>query len=515
MKGDGTLMRIQFAGDNIKGFQQYIRCFELAEPPENLAIRTRTRAGAFLNWFLYSPAGRLFGQACLIEEREKVWFVSRGKALPYGVFRDEPGAGSWSLLLICVDAGEQNSGAPWTLEITTEADGGLLFGKPPEERPAFYWMDDSGRVSRDYLLSVKRAERGWYKGDFHLHTDCSDGMMPPAQLQREAAVHALDFFAITDHNFFHTGWADDSIPVIPGLELTLDDGHINLFAPHELPEQLTMPEQLAMPEQLMTPQEPADGAYSINALIGAFRKSGALASVNHPFMEPWQVKNGELDLSLVNAIEVICDPTWKSAPQASEKAIAAFTVLWDQGIQLTGIGGSDLHNAPDRPYEGNETAPVIGLPATYLYAEALSIDALKTALLAHSAYVACGFRLELRAVRGGTSYPIGSRIPCDGNDEIAFTFALKDAGRPYTAQIVENGGKITPLSLDGNGSASFTRRWEDGYHWLRVDLRDDSGTLCGFTNPFYTGAREASKLLWRNLVELMPETNEEDPGDTF
>ena len=38
------------------------------------------------------------------------------------------------------------------------------------------------------------------KADLHLHTDFSDGVLPPPRLAALARAEGLDFFAITDHN---------------------------------------------------------------------------------------------------------------------------------------------------------------------------------------------------------------------------------------------------------------------------------------------------------------------------
>ncbi len=66
----------------------------------------------------------------------------------------------------------------------------------------------------------------FYKGDFHLHTNASDGKFTPSQLVKAAKVQQLDIIAITDHDTtkgleeaIATG-LDMGIKVIPGIELS-------------------------------------------------------------------------------------------------------------------------------------------------------------------------------------------------------------------------------------------------------------------------------------------------------
>lgn len=83
------------------------------------------------------------------------------------------------------------------------------------------------------LAKVVRAEPGWYRGDFHAHTNFSDGSLTLPQLVEVARAEGLDFFAITDHNrieafsqFGDTG----NLLVIPGMETAREvGGDFNVF----------------------------------------------------------------------------------------------------------------------------------------------------------------------------------------------------------------------------------------------------------------------------------------------
>ncbi|MGH4051060.1 MAG: PHP domain-containing protein [Clostridium sp.] len=64
------------------------------------------------------------------------------------------------------------------------------------------------------------------KGDFHLHTNASDGKLSPKELIHEASLSGLDIIAITDHDTtmnveegIREG-LNENIRVIPGIELS-------------------------------------------------------------------------------------------------------------------------------------------------------------------------------------------------------------------------------------------------------------------------------------------------------
>lgn len=340
---------------------------------------------------------------------------------------------------------------------------------------------------------IYNPARAWYRGDFHVHTACSDGKMPPSRVKQEAERRGLDFFAITEHNFFHTGLAGDAMPVISGMELTLEQGHFNIFVGEGLP---------LLPEGLRNGMIQLQG--SPGGFLKEYRASGAVVSVNHPFMVPWEVRDPDLDLSLLDAMEIICDPTWGTSAASAEKALKAFGILWDRGFRVTGLGGSDIHNPPEEPYEGSNAPGLIGLPSTWVLAEELSTAALLKAVTQRRVCVATDFRLEVFARCAAGEYPPGSRLPLRGGDsDVSVFVSVTDTGGTYRAEIVEDGMIKETAFVSGEPWVCFNRRWGKGCHWLRVDIRDAAGRLCGFANPFYSGDRKIEKTTWGELVELV------------
>ncbi len=72
---------------------------------------------------------------------------------------------------------------------------------------------------------VFNPKSGWYRGDFHVHTNASiDGEYSPTAVAKLARMEGLDFITITDHNTI-AGFSelDENLdfPIIPGIEVTL------------------------------------------------------------------------------------------------------------------------------------------------------------------------------------------------------------------------------------------------------------------------------------------------------
>lgn len=483
-------MIYQFKGDCTDGLSVSPLFFELEAGVTYLSVKAAVSKSSILQWYLYNPSGSLHGQGFHMGSGGTA-VMAPGRRMPYGASGCRLGEGCWVIWAVCLAAGEAGQDNTWALDITYGFDASGL--PEPEEAPAVSWLDCAGAIDGGYLRKSYCSAQAWYRGDFHVHTTCSDGKMPPSRINREARGQALDFFAVTDHNFIHTGWTDASIPVIPGVELTLREGHFNLFYNGTPP----------MFRQDFW-RNIADNADCAEILLKAAGE--AVISVNHPFMRPWEVKDGSLDASLPDAMEIICDPSWSTAAEAADKALKAFSILWNRGIRIAGIGGSDLHQPPEEPYEGSSLPVRIGLPTTWVLAEELSVPALLKGLTEHRVYVSMGFKLDVFAEYFGAIYAIGSHIPVADDNVVSFAFYLSNNDKLYYAELVENGVTTEKFTVDGHEPVCFIRKWNGCYHWLRIDIRDAEGRLCGFTNPFYSGEKETEKTTWGNLVELIEGT---------
>jgi hypothetical protein len=190
------------------------------------------------------------------------------------------------------------------------------------------------------------ADHQWLAGDFHSHTVHSDGSLEITELAALAAGRGLDVLAVTDHNTVshhaHLGTAGDhaGILMVPGQEVTTDNGHANCFGA----------------VGWIDFREPPD-RWQAEATA-----RGGVLSVNHPWA--W-------------------DCAWRMPLAGPADLVEMWHWTWDRRdtVPLTdwatfggrAIGGSDFH----RPHDG--IAP--GSPTTWLECADRSVEAVLDALL--------------------------------------------------------------------------------------------------------------------------------------
>ena len=114
----------------------------------------------------------------------------------------------------------------------------------------------------------------WYKGDFHTHTRLSDGKETLKNAMKKAADMQMDFYVPTEHNLMHTGWCGTSLCILPGIEVTTDKGHMNLFGITEMPKRI-------LDIVAHNGEDIVDGY--MEDTIREAREKGWLTSINHPF----------------------------------------------------------------------------------------------------------------------------------------------------------------------------------------------------------------------------------------
>ncbi|MGC1302808.1 MAG: CehA/McbA family metallohydrolase, partial [Caulobacteraceae bacterium] len=273
-----------------------------------------------------------------------------------------------------------------------------------------------------------REGAGWYRGDLHSHTAHSDGACrslsgkaipcPLFFTLKAAAEHQLDFIVVTDHNanshvndLAELSPYFDTLLAIPGREITTQDGHYNLLG-------------VAEPTAFVLG---AKATPTINALFDASRATGALISINHPEIPTgedclgcgWNAPN--TDYHRVQSIEVANGGIAADHDGAFDDGPKSGTAFWEallnRGYHLTGVGGSDNHDAVDG-HRG--TSPVgaqspVGTPTTVVYAEALSQPAILAGIRSGRVFVDVegahpGRVLDLTARSGAAQAVMGGAL---------------------------------------------------------------------------------------------------------
>ena len=113
------------------------------------------------------------------------------------------------------------------------------------------------------------------------------------------------FMLPTEHNLMHTGWCKTSLCVLPGIEVTTDKGHMNLFGITEMPEKIL--------EIVKHNGEEIIDTY-MDQTIAQAKQKGWIRSINHPFLTIWKWQFENTDLRDINCMEIINDPTYPDGP---------------------------------------------------------------------------------------------------------------------------------------------------------------------------------------------------------
>lgn len=328
---------------------------------------------------------------------------------------------------------------------------------------------------------VHQSGTGWYKGDFHSHTTMSDGQVSPEAVGSYLDYEDLDFTAITEHNLVAFGFRETGKMMLPSFELTLPGGHMNIHG-------------LKTPNLMATEKAVSDLFEGrLNSYLGVMGK-GAHVAINHMFMAPWDFQYSQLDLTLINAIEVLCDPTYKTAPEANDKAVAFLDFLWTKGFKIYAIGGSDSHNLYASPYEGSTLPSVYGDPGTYVHCQDLSVANVLAALRHGHSYVARFFRLDIDmgGLLPGDIVPEGQKRP--------YRVSLS-SHHPYVADktftgrfIVDNKvvmeKRLSPEDREMALEDIEAYLGEASWTWLRFGLYDGDGHVIAYVNPVYRGMKK-------------------------
>lgn len=347
------------------------------------------------------------------------------------------------------------------------------------------------------LIKVLDPRPGWYRGDFHLHTTCSDGHHPPAKLAQLAKDEGLDFIAATDHNAidsFSEFGADPALLVIPGIEVTVTDGHWNVFGVTEMQEWL---EKVCVGRMSFSLK--ATGL-TTNALLRQTSDLGLLNSLNHPLLKPWEWRDGSTALQYVNCLEIWNDPLWPDNEHANPHAVALWTAWLNAGYRMTAIGGSDFHFLPGESpgYPGERP----GLPTTHVYAQELSGAGILAGVRTQRAYVSMGPVLTFKARASGKDADIGGDLGIiDG--EVTLTAAAHETQKGCQLRLVKRGRTIAQTAVNGDLEAEFSDiPGPDRPAWYRLEVMAPDGRVLALTNPIYTGPRQRPKpRVYGNFVQ--------------
>ncbi|MFN8457044.1 MAG: CehA/McbA family metallohydrolase [Anaerolineae bacterium] len=336
------------------------------------------------------------------------------------------------------------------------------------------------------LSKVYNPESGWYCGELHTHSSHSDGFDSPFQLVAEAKIQGLDFLAITDHNrvdILDKFEESPEILVIPGMEITLQNGHFNVFG---IQGWLDWMENVCIGYLTIK----LAGKYPTpTALMRRMVSQGLITSINHPLRTPYEWRDNATELQYVHCLEIWNKPDWPDTMHSNPQAVALWTRWLNEGYRVTAVGGSDHHVSKPRPGEHILTER-LGWPRNYIYAQELSGAAILAALRQRRVFVTMGPQVTFQAEIGDTIFDIGAEVG-EVSGLLKFKATISNSATSAYAQIIKNGKVMLKIPVK-TGQASFFYTDEalpEHSDWYRLEVCDEEEQLLAITNPIFVGPR--------------------------
>lgn len=347
-----------------------------------------------------------------------------------------------------------------------------------------------------------QTQKKWYKGDFHTHTTLSDGKETIRNAMKKAEDMELDFYVPTEHNLMHTGWCDSNCCILPGIEITTEAGHFNLFGITKMPRNLL---------DIIKSNGSAQMEIYVRRIMQEAAEMRWIVSINHPFLGIWNWKYADTKLNSFQCVEIINDPTYQGAQKSNDRAIAFLDALWNDGHRIWGVGGSDAHNLIGERYEGAELPSVAGDPGTYVYCEGLSARQLLEQLRKGRACVTRFCKIMPKITVGEKEYLPGDEI-LQKNETITLTYAAKiyDIEEEPEIFLVKNGQKEKVMAVkSASGVYEISKEIvleTNHWNWVRLEVRSKNGVFLGFVNPVSCGRMTSLCSTMAEIWEKMGET---------
>ena len=461
----------------------------VAVPPSwsyiEIAIDVVKEYALLFNFILIDPEGqvRMLRQLGNCDNRIVLTEDSR-TTTPGGV----PGAimpGQWKMVLCLFSEYVEQLLGEHCLEIRVAMEGGLdrVALLPPAD--AIGEVDWNQHPIDDEKMY--QMENRWYKGDFHTHTQLSDGKETVTSAMKKAVAMNMDFYIPTEHNVIHTGWSKCPIMIVPGIEITTCKGHFNIFGITKMPEKLLDILRYAGKEQV---QE-----LMFDVMAEAEQNDWPF-SINHPFLHIWKWLCDDLELSRLHFIEIVNDPTYQYAHAANDETLRSLDYLWNQGYVIYGLGGSDSHNLIDEYYEGATEPSIAGDPGTYVKMDGMSQEHLLSAIKQGHVYVSRYITLDVTIRQGARDYLPGDELPVSETESsnITYEVLIANCEEEPLLYCVRNGRKqqlILQKQENGTWKGVLSFSWEDEeWEWLRMEIRRKDGSFLAYVNPVYHGRKQ-------------------------
>ncbi len=207
-------------------------------------------------------------------------------------------------------------------------------------------------------------QRKWLKGDTHLHTTNSDGVLTPEQMIAALKKKGLDWAILTEHNYHaaDTPYYEGALLMIQGEEVTSRPGHFNVWG-------------IKMPVE--TPYT-LDSYEDFVHLMNVAKNAGGTVSVNHPFCKKcgWHLP--------LEGFPMDCVEVWNAPMHIDDMT----NIRWWhnqllKGRRISAVGGSDYHR-------DHKVTDLLAMPTTFVYAKSNTQEDVLEALRNGNSFITQG-----------------------------------------------------------------------------------------------------------------------------
>ncbi|MED1270161.1 CehA/McbA family metallohydrolase [Bacillus mycoides] len=329
-------------------------------------------------------------------------------------------------------------------------------------------------IDEDCFNKVVNEEHRWYKGDFHEHTDLTDGEIDDELGMKVCEKQELDFLYATEHNIVMPSYEIGNTLIIPSMELTTPYGHYNIFGIREFVDFTEYVDESFSAEKM-------------NALFSLMKEKGYLLSVNHPFMKPW-ANQVNINLENVHTMEIMCDPTYKKSKSSTLEALRCFDQMWSNGLKIWGIGGSDSHLHPSKTFPGSKDPSIYGDPGTYVLCNGLSITNLKFAIKNGRIYFSRFRKLAIDIQNEGETIAVGD----EAKGNIIYNV---QTDKPCEWRLLINGRTI---EKEYGSDVTFAFSLNEGAYARVEGWEEDE--LVAFINPIHNKVQKKNMKTWNEVI---------------
>lgn len=305
-------------------------------------------------------------------------------------------------------------------------------------------------------------ERKWFKGDTHLHTINSDGVLTKGQLVEACKKKGLDFMIITDHNFnsVDKSYYDGDILVIQGQEITGEPGHVNVWGK-------------AVP---VAPPYSLDSAEDYESILSACKDTGAVISVNHPFCS-----NCGFHLDL-ESYPFDCVEVWNTIQHSDNMKNRDWWVgQLLKGNRIAAVGGSDYHSDV-------AGLPLLAVPTTIVHAEENTEESILRAMVEGRSVVTNSPDSTMIYLTCGSA-GIGDTVRLDDGQKLELQ--ITDLKRGHTVRVYNNDKVIYEHKA--------TKRTE--LFLTAIDIEERGFVRCEITFSFNPVVKEVYKVVERKFLK--------------